>query len=68
MIETIPNPLTDKGVSEDIHRKVDEILSSPSHIGSLDSIIKNAVERAAKWGYSEGFRMGWKVHEVRSMK
>ena len=67
-MDTIPNPLTDKGVVEDIHRKVEEILNSPSRIGTLDSIIKNAVERAAKWGYSEGFRMGWKVYEVRNKR
>lgn len=26
--------------------------------------IRRLVESAAKWGMSEGFRMGWRVHEV----
>ena len=26
MIETIPNPLTDKGVQEDIEKKTDELM------------------------------------------
>lgn len=66
MIETIPNPLTDKGVTDDIKRKVDDILKQPLRSGGLELAIKNALLRAAEWGMSEGFRMGWKVHEVRS--
>lgn len=66
MIETIPNPLTDKGVTDDIKRKVDDILKQPLRSGGLELAIKNALLRAAEWGMSEGFRMGWKVHEVKS--
>lgn len=66
MIDTIPNPLTDKGVREDIHKKVEEIMSQPLRIGGLNNAIENALIRAAEWGMSEGFRMGWKVHEVRN--
>ena len=66
MIETIPNPLTDKGVTDDIKRKVDDILKQPLRSGGLELAIKNALLRAAEWGMSEGFCMGWKVHEVRS--
>ena len=68
MIETIPNPLTDKGVREDIHRKVDEIMDSPLRTGGLSAALRNALVRAAEWGMSEGFRMGWKIHEVRSKR
>ena len=66
MIETIPNPLTDKGVREDIHKEVEEIMSSPFGIGGLNTAIENALIRAAEWGVAEGFRMGWRVQEVRN--
>lgn len=65
MIEMIPNPLTDKGVRQDINDKVKEIMESPLRIGGLEVAIRNALTRAAKWGYSEGFRMGWKIRENR---
>ena len=66
MIVTIPNPLTDKGVRMDINDKVNEIMESPLRIGGIEVAIRNAVTRAAEWGMSEGFRMGWKVRENRS--
>ena len=66
MIETIPNPLTDKGVRMDINDKVKEIMERPLRIGGIEVAIRNAVTRAAEWGMSEGFRMGWKVRENRS--
>lgn len=65
MIETIPNPLTDEGVRMDINDKVKEIMESPLRIGGLEVAIRNALTRAAEWGYSEGFRMGWKIRENR---
>lgn len=66
MIDSIPNPLTDKGVQKDIKEKVDELMSrrvTSCNEGVADTI-RRLVESAAQWGMSEGFRMGWRVHEV----
>ena len=64
MIETIPNPLQDQGVKQDIENKVNEIMRTPLRIHGLDTAMRDAIKRAAEWGMSEGFRMGWKVYEV----
>lgn len=69
MTETIPNPLTDKGVQKDIQDKVAELMNrsvktsiSPVNVSQY---IEHLVKRAAEWGMSEGFRMGWRIYEVR---
>ena len=64
MIETIPNPLQDKGVQRDIREKVEEILKSRGNEKNINDLVKHLVTRAAEWGISTGFRMGWKVYEV----
>lgn len=64
MTETIPNPLADKGVQADIEKKVSEIMAQPVRIGGLEIAVRIAVKKAAEWGMSEGFRMGWRVCEV----
>ena len=64
MIETIPNPLQDKGVQRDIREKVEEILKSRGNEKNINDLIKDLVTRAAEWGMSTGFHMGWKVYEV----
>lgn len=64
MIETIPNPLNDKGVQTDITEKVEEILNIKGKERNFADLVKNLVTRAAEWGISTGFRMGWKVYEV----
>lgn len=71
MIDTIPNPLQDKGVNEDIDRKIYEVMSYPIRVRALNEFqdeIRRRLELIAKWAYVEGFRMGWKIHEVRSKK
>lgn len=65
MIESIPNPLTDKGVKTDIENKVEELLKQNVGLHNIIQAIPNIVLRAAEWGMSEGFRMGWRVHETR---
>lgn len=64
MIETIPNPLKDKGVQTDIGEKVEEILNTKGKERNINDLVKDLVTRAAEWGISTGFRMGWKVYEV----
>ena len=64
MIETIPNPLKDKGVQTDITEKVEEILNTKGKERNINDLVKDLVTRAAEWGMSTGFRMGWKVYEV----
>ena len=68
--EEIPNPLTDKGVQEDIEKKADELMFRASAMRLCDTseTVRMAIKKAAQWGYLEGFRMGWKIHEVRSKK
>lgn len=68
MIETIPNPLTDMGVQEDIEKKADELMfrSASMRLCDASETVRKAIKKAAQWGYSEGFRMGWRIHEVRS--
>lgn len=63
MIETIPNPLTDKGVKQDIQDKVNELMERPIR-KDLAASMRDAIQRAAEWGMSEGFRMGWRVYET----
>lgn len=73
MIETIPNPLADEGVKQDIRRKVEELMKRPvrnalySH-DTISDYIHKMVEQAAEWGMLEGFRMGWMVRENRKKK
>lgn len=70
MIETIPNPLTDEGVKQDIRRKVEELMNRPvrnalySH-DNISDYMQKMVKQAAEWGMLEGFRMGWMVRENR---
>ena len=64
MIEQIPNPLNDKGVQTDITEKVEEILKYQGKERNINDLVKDLVTRAAEWGMSTGFRMGWKVYEV----
>lgn len=64
MIETIPNPLADKGVQREIDEKVREILSWKGHDRNITQLVEKLVTRAAQWGYQTGFRTGWKVYEV----
>lgn len=64
MIETIPNPLNDKGVQTDIREKVEEILNTKGKERNINDLVKDLVTRAAEWGMRTGFRMGWKVYEV----
>lgn len=64
MIETIPNPLQDKGVQRDIDEKVAELMACKCSNSSLAELAEKRVRQAAEWGMSEGFRMGWRVHEV----
>ena len=68
MIETIPNPLTDKGVQEDIEKKTDELMfrSASMRLCDVSETMRKVIKKAAQWGMSEGFRMGWKIHEGRS--
>lgn len=68
MIDSIPNPLTDKGVQQDITQRVNEIMETPLRMGTLNDAMRKAVTRAAQWGYAEGFRMGWLVHENREKR
>lgn len=64
MIETIPNPLTDKTVQRDIQDKVKELLTYKGGDRNAAELIKDLVTKAAEWGMSTGFRMGWRVYEV----
>lgn len=68
MIETIPNPLTDKGVQQDIKDKVAELMNRSVKASippiNVSQYIEGLVKKAAEWGMSEGFRMGWKVYET----
>lgn len=66
MIDSIPNPLTDKGVQKDIKEKVDELMNRrlTSYNEGVADVIRDLIDSAAKWGMSEGFRMGWRVYEV----
>ena len=68
--DEIPNPLLDKGVQEDIEKKADELMFSAASMRLCDTseTMRRAIKKAARWGYLEGFRMGWKIHEVRSKK
>lgn len=75
MIDSIPNPLTDKGVQQDITQRVNEIMETPlrmgtlnDSMGTLNDAMRKAVTRAAQWGYAEGFHMGWLVHENREKR
>ncbi len=64
MIETIPNPLQDKGVLRDIDEKVGELMGLRSCGATLAELAEKRVRQAAEWGISQGFRMGWRVYEV----
>lgn len=64
MIETIPNPLTDAGVKRDIKEKVERLMKQRGAFRNVNEHIEYLVKSAAEWGMSEGFRMGWKLHEV----
>ena len=66
--EEIPNPLLDKGVQDDIKMKVADLMriSKPMRLCDVSDALEFAIKKAAQWGYLEGFRMGWKIHEVRN--
>lgn len=63
MIDTIPNPLNDKGVQRDIEDKVQELLTWQGNHHNITEQIKLLITQAANWGMSEGFRLGWRVYE-----
>ena len=67
MIESIPNPLNDKGVQNDINDLVSVLMERRENIKfcELDKYIKKAINDAARWGIATGFNMGWRVREVR---
>ena len=64
---TIPNPLNDHTVQNDIEDTVQRLMNA-SHggIGNIDDCIRYLIREAARWGIREGFRMGWRIKEVRS--
>lgn len=64
MIETMPNPLNDKGVQRDIREKVEEILKYEGREKNINNLVKYLVTRAAEWGVYLGFRLEWRVYEV----
>ena len=64
MIETIPNPLNDKGVQRDIREKVEQIMNYQGGSRNAEEFVKHLVTMAAEWGMSTGFHMGWRVYEV----
>lgn len=68
--ETFPNPLADRGVADDINKKALELctqrITAPNE--GIADYVRRIVVEAARWGYSEGFRMGWRIHEVRTAK
>lgn len=70
MIETIPNPLCDKGVQKDIADKVADLMSrnAAGNYRNITQQIENLIHTAASWGMSEGFRMGWRICEMRNKK
>lgn len=49
MIETIPNPLQDKGVQRDIREKVEEILKSRGNEKNINDLVKHLVTRAERF-------------------
>lgn len=63
MTETIPNPLTDEGVKSDINHRVEDLLHLSLGVKNIDEAMRHLIKRAAEWGYSEGFRMGWRVYQ-----
>jgi hypothetical protein len=67
VIETMPNPLSDKGIKEDIDDKVKKLMGkSCSSLISIKENITDMVKTAAEWGMAEGFRIGWRIHEHRT--
>lgn len=69
MIETIPNPLSDKGIQRDIKEKIEEVRNRrPSYGCTLDENLNSMLDSLARWAYQEGFRVGWRVHETRTKK
>lgn len=62
-IETIPNPLQDSGVKKDIEEKVQELMKYQGGHRNVKDFIEDLVKQACEWGYSTGFRMGWRVYE-----
>lgn len=62
---SIPNPLTDAGVKREIKERVAEIKSRP-HYGTVEEITERILKDIAEWAYREGFKLGWRIHEVRS--
>lgn len=72
MIETIPNPATDKDFQEEGRLFVDNIMKEP-HIGfgklcDFDTTIRGILYKAYMRGLQNGFRYGWKIHEARTKK
>ena len=64
---TIPNPLNDHTVQNDIEDTVQRLMNAAhgGH-GNIDDCIRYLIREAARWGIREGFRMGWRIKEVRS--
>lgn len=60
---TIPNPLNDHTVQNDIEDTVKRLTNASLGIGNIDEHIRYLVREAARWGIREGFRMGWRLGE-----
>ena len=65
MIETIPNPLDDKGILKEIDDRVAEIMETKGSCFKIADFMPHLVKQAARWGISYGFRLGWRIHENR---
>lgn len=63
MIETIPNPLDDKGIQKEIEEKVSAMMEYKKGCFNISDFTRNLLMLAAKWGISYGFRLGWRVYE-----
>lgn len=66
MIEEIHNLLSDAGVQQDIKDKVESLMNRRcGNFSNIDENIRKLIVEAAKWGMSNGFRMGWRIRENR---
>ena len=68
MIETVPNPLQDKGVQQEIEERVAILMNLAIGGQSIEQAIKWTVKEAARWGIQKGFNMGWRLAENATVK
>ena len=69
MIESIPNPLHDYGVQTDIRTKTTDLMVERLGLRcSIMDSIEHLLKKAAEWGVSYGFRMGWRLAENRTVE